>query len=73
VREYDKSLVRFEKASLHTATSLALLNVGQGAIFSVALTAMMWMASQGVLSGTVVHARCIIRLLISFSRCLDGG
>ena len=41
--EYDKSLLLFEKASLKTSESLALLNFGQNAIFSAALTAIMLM------------------------------
>ena len=41
--EYDKSLVLFEKASLKTSESLALLNFGQNAIFSAALTTIMLM------------------------------
>ena len=32
-KEYDKSLFLFEKASLKTSESLALLNFGQNAIF----------------------------------------
>ena len=31
--EYDKSLKKYESASLKTSTSLAALNFGQGAIF----------------------------------------
>ncbi len=41
--EYDKSLLLFEKASLKTSESLALLNFGQNAIFSAALTGIMLM------------------------------
>jgi ATP-binding cassette subfamily B (MDR/TAP) protein 7 len=43
LQEYDKSLVQFEKASLKTSESLALLNFGQNAIFSAALTTIMLM------------------------------
>lgn len=42
-QEYDKSLLRFEKSSLKTSESLALLNFGQNAIFSAALTSIMLM------------------------------
>ena len=42
-KEYDKSLLQFEKASLKTSESLALLNFGQNAIFSAALTSIMLM------------------------------
>ncbi|KAK9447068.1 ABC transporter-like protein [Limtongia smithiae] len=50
---FDRALSDYEKASIKIATSLALLNSGQSAIFSVALTGMMYMAAQGVASGTL--------------------
>lgn len=53
VRRYDESLAKYEKSSLKIATSLAFLNAGQGAIFTTALTAMMYMAADGVVNGTV--------------------
>jgi ABC transporter ATM len=56
VKQYDEQLVRYEKASLKTATSLALLNTGQNAIFSVALTMMMWLASEGILTGKLTNS-----------------
>lgn len=52
-QKYDTSLKVYEVAAIKSATSLAILNAGQSAIFSVALTAMMWMAAQGVLQGTM--------------------
>lgn len=51
--EYDKALALYEKAALKTTTSLSVLSFGQSATFSVALTALMVMASQGVVSGTL--------------------
>jgi ATP-binding cassette subfamily B (MDR/TAP) protein 7 len=48
---YDKYLARYEKASIKTASSLALLNWGQNAIFSAGLAAIMYLASQGIVSG----------------------
>lgn len=48
---YDKSLQAYEKASIKVATSLAFLNSGQNLIFSSALTAMMYLAADGVASG----------------------
>ncbi|KAJ1849300.1 Iron-sulfur clusters transporter atm1, mitochondrial [Coemansia sp. RSA 2708] len=50
---YDHALAKYQKAALKTADSLALLNAGQNAIFSTALAAMMYMAAQGVASGTM--------------------
>jgi ATP-binding cassette subfamily B (MDR/TAP) protein 7 len=50
---YDLYLSQYEKAAIKTSTSLALLNAGQGAIFSVALSAMMYMASQKIAQGAL--------------------
>lgn len=49
--EYDKYLKKYEKASLKTSTSLALLNWGQNAIFSVGLSAMMVLATREIMAG----------------------
>ncbi|PHH89959.1 hypothetical protein CDD83_4849 [Cordyceps sp. RAO-2017] len=53
VSRYDKALQQYEKSSIKVATSLALLNSGQNIIFSTALTAMMYLAADGVASGTL--------------------
>ena len=53
VGQYDKSLAKYENASIKIATSLAYLNSGQNVIFSSALTAMMVLAAQGVVAGTM--------------------
>ncbi|XP_060568714.1 iron-sulfur clusters transporter ABCB7, mitochondrial-like [Ruditapes philippinarum] len=50
---YDKYLATYESASLKTTTSLALLNWGQNAIFSVGLTAIMVLAGQHIMAGTM--------------------
>ena len=47
-RRYEAALRGYEDASIRIATSLAYLNSGQNLIFSAALTAMMYMAAQGV-------------------------
>ena len=48
---YDRSMERYEKASVKTYTSLALLNTGQAIIFTCGLTATMLMCAIGVRSG----------------------
>ncbi|CAO3619242.1 unnamed protein product [Mucor fragilis] len=51
--QYDKPLEKYEKASLKVASSLAVLNAGQNAIFSTALTIMMLLSANGVMKGTM--------------------
>jgi ABC-type transport system involved in Fe-S cluster assembly fused permease/ATPase subunit len=48
---YDHSMERYERASVKTYTSLALLNTGQAIIFTAGLTATMLMCAIGVRSG----------------------
>lgn len=48
---YDEALKKYEVASLKTSTSLALLNFGQNAIFSVALSAIMVLAAREIVQG----------------------
>ncbi len=48
---YDESLQRLRRARLKSQTSLSLLNTGQQLIISVALVAMLWRATQGVVDG----------------------
>lgn len=49
---YDKSMERYERNSISSYVSLAVLNSGQGFIFAVALTVMMVMCVQGIRAGT---------------------
>ena len=51
IKQYDAAMRDYEKSSVKIATSLALLNSGQGAIFSSALTLMMYLAAKGVTAG----------------------
>ncbi|OAA50514.1 transporter ATM1 precursor [Metarhizium rileyi] len=53
VARYDKALKEYEKSSIKVATSLAFLNSGQNIIFSSALTAMMYLAADGVATGSL--------------------
>ncbi|KAG8832559.1 Iron-sulfur clusters transporter atm1, mitochondrial [Serendipita sp. 399] len=56
VGQYDKHLSKYEDASIKIATSLSYLNSGQNVIFSSALTAMMVLAAQGIISAKVHDA-----------------
>ena len=50
-RRYDSNLQKWEDATTRSQISLSLLNIGQQAIIAIGVTAMMWRASAGVLSG----------------------
>jgi ABC-type transport system involved in Fe-S cluster assembly fused permease/ATPase subunit len=50
-RRYDRSMERYETASVKSYTSLAVLNAGQAAIFTVGLAAVMVMCALDVQSG----------------------
>src|SRR5271163_2062037 len=49
---YDRSMQRYEQASVKTYTSLAVLNTGQAVIFTGGLTATMLMCALAVRSGS---------------------
>ncbi|WPK23397.1 hypothetical protein PUMCH_000636 [Australozyma saopauloensis] len=51
--QYGKALTKYQNASIKVATSLAYLNAGQNLIFTLALTAMMYMGCSGVASGSL--------------------
>jgi ATP-binding cassette, subfamily B, heavy metal transporter len=50
-RRYDRSLQRMEEAQVKSYKTLAVLNIGQNAIVSLGVTALMWRAASGVVSG----------------------
>lgn len=52
-KRFDHALKRYEEAATKSTTSLALLNIGQGAIIAVGLTAVMIMAGYGVVDGSM--------------------
>ncbi|MDE2578787.1 MAG: ABC transporter ATP-binding protein/permease [Hyphomicrobiales bacterium] len=49
---YDHSMARYERNSVKSYTSLAVLNAGQAAIFTAGLTAVMIMCVYGIRAGT---------------------
>ncbi|MBN9008361.1 MAG: ABC transporter ATP-binding protein/permease [Rhizobiales bacterium] len=51
-KRYDRSMERFETASVHTYTSLAVLNAGQAVIYTAGLTTIMILCAIGVRNGT---------------------
>ena len=50
-QRYDTSLEQLRRAQLKSRSSLSLLNGGQQLIIAVALVAMLWRATQGVVDG----------------------
>lgn len=53
VGRYDAALSNYEKASIKVTTSLSFLNAGQNIIFSSALSAMMYLAANGIAAGSL--------------------
>lgn len=50
-QRYDASLRRYEDASVQSESSLGLLNGAQSLVIAGGLTALMWLAAQGVVDG----------------------
>ena len=50
-RRYDESLDRLRRAQLKSQTTLSMLNSGQQLIIATGLVLMLWIATQGVVSG----------------------
>jgi ATP-binding cassette subfamily B protein len=50
-RRYDENLERYRRAAVKSQTTLSILNTGQQLIIAVALVAMLWRATQGVVEG----------------------
>ncbi len=49
-RRYDENLLKYENAAVQNETSLGLLNIGQALIIAGAVTALMFLAAQGVVA-----------------------
>ena len=52
-RRFDVGRRRYETAAIRSSRTLSLLNIGQGALISIGLVAVMSMAGQGVVRGTM--------------------
>jgi ATP-binding cassette subfamily B protein len=50
-KRYDEGLKRYETAAVKSQTSLSLLNTGQSLIIALAVTLILWRATQGVIDG----------------------
>jgi ATP-binding cassette, subfamily B, heavy metal transporter len=51
-RRYDRAMARYEEASVQAYVSLAVLNAGQAAIFTVGLATVMVMCAYGIKDGS---------------------
>lgn len=52
-RRYDAGLQHYETAAVKSQTSLSVLNTGQSMIIAVAVTLILWRATQGVIDGVM--------------------
>jgi ATP-binding cassette subfamily B protein len=50
-RRYDQGLQHYETAAVKSQTSLSILNTGQSMIIAIAVTLILWRATQGVIDG----------------------
>ncbi|MDK2126159.1 ABCB family ABC transporter ATP-binding protein/permease [Parachitinimonas caeni] len=50
---YDESLGKWEQAAIKNEVSLAILNTGQAAVIASGVTALVWLAADGVAKGTM--------------------
>jgi ATP-binding cassette subfamily B protein len=51
-KRYDRSMARYEDASVKSYTSLAVLNAGQAVIFTIGLAGVMALCALGIMNGT---------------------
>lgn len=52
-RRYDHNMEHWETAAVRNQTSLAFLNAGQSVIIAIGITALMWLAADEVVKGTM--------------------
>jgi ATP-binding cassette, subfamily B, heavy metal transporter len=50
-RRFDRALTAYEKAAVKSASTLSLLNIGQGMIIAAGVTGVMTLAANGVVAG----------------------
>jgi ATP-binding cassette subfamily B (MDR/TAP) protein 7 len=72
-QRYDEVLKKYETASLKTSSSLAMLNFGQNAIFSVALSAIMLMAAKDIAAGTLTVGDLVMVNALLFQLSIPLG
>ena len=78
-KRYDRSMARYERASVKAYTSLALLNAGQAIVFAVGLAAAMVLCAYGVEAGrntvgdfVMINAMMIVSLFAFFTASAIG-
>src|SRR5208283_1619165 len=59
-RRYDHALARYERAAVRVQVSLNLLNLGQAAIISLALTLIMLLAASGMRDGSMTVGKFVV-------------
>jgi len=52
-RRYDRNLRKYEDAAVRFESSLGILNIGQSLVIAAAVTALMFLAAEGVTSGAL--------------------
>ncbi len=52
-QRYDKNLLRYESAAVKNETSLGLLNAAQSCVIALAVSLLMWRASEGIVAKTM--------------------
>lgn len=50
---YNQSMTKWQEAAIESQRSLVMLNTGQSAIIALAVTAVLWRATAGVMDGTM--------------------
>lgn len=70
---YDSVLKKYEAANLKTSTSLAVLNFGQNAIFSVALSTIMVLAANEIVKGNMTVGDLVMVNALLFQLSIPLG